>query len=58
MQACRLVRVDVDAEPGLSSRFGVLSLPTVILFAAGEPKAAVHGAQSRERYERTFAEFL
>jgi thioredoxin 1 len=51
----RLVRVDVDAEPGLSSRYGVLSLPTVVLFAGGEPKATVHGAQSRERYERAFA---
>ena len=51
----RLVRVDVDAEPGLSSRYGVLSLPTVVLFAEGEPKATVHGAQSRERYERAFA---
>jgi thioredoxin len=51
----RLVRVDVDTEPELSSRYGVLSLPTVVLFAEGEPKATVHGAQSRERYERAFA---
>jgi thioredoxin 1 len=51
----RLVRVDVDAEPGLSARYGILSLPTVVLFADGEPKATVHGAQSRERYERVFA---
>ena len=37
----RLVRVNVDEEPGLSARYGVLSLPTVILFAGGEPKATV-----------------
>lgn len=54
----RLVRVDVDAEPGLSSRYGVLALPTVVLFAEGEPKATVHGAQSRARYEREFAAYL
>jgi thioredoxin 1 len=54
----RLVRVNVDAEVGLSSRYGVLSLPTVILFAAGEPKATVHGAQSRARFEREFNPFL
>jgi thioredoxin len=54
----RLVRVDVDAEPGLSSRYSVLSLPTVVLFVGGEAKATVHGAQSRDRYERAFAEFL
>lgn len=50
----RLVRVNVDDEPGLSSRYGVLSLPTVILFAGGEPKATVYGAQPRARFEREF----
>ncbi|HKX47729.1 MAG TPA: thioredoxin domain-containing protein [Gaiellaceae bacterium] len=54
----RLVRVNVDQEAGLSSRYGVLSLPTVILFSAGEPKATVHGAQSRSRFEREFAPFV
>ena len=51
-ERARFVRVNVDAEPGLSSRYDVLSLPTVILFAAGEPQDAVYGAQSRSRYER------
>jgi thioredoxin 1 len=54
----RLVRVNVDEEAGLSARYGVLSLPTVILFAGGEPKATVHGAQSCTRYEREFAPFV
>lgn len=54
----RLVRVNVDDEPGLSSRYDVLSLPTVILFADGEPKATVYGAQPRPRFERAFAPFL
>jgi thioredoxin 1 len=50
----RLVRVNVDEEAGLSGRFDVLSLPTVILFVDGEPKATVYGARSRSRYEREF----
>jgi len=54
----RLVRVNVDAEPGISSRYGVLSLPTVILFADGEPKATVYGAQTRDRFEREFSPHL
>jgi thioredoxin 1 len=54
----RFVRVNVDDEPGLSSRYGVLSLPTVILFAGGEPRATVHGAQPRARYEREFGRHL
>jgi thioredoxin len=54
----RLVRVNVDEEAGLSGRYGVLSLPTVILFAGGEPKATVYGTQSRLRYERAFGPFV
>ena len=54
----RRVRVDVDEEPGLSARYGVLSLPTVVLFADGWPKATVYGAQPRKRFEREFAPYL
>ncbi len=57
-ERARLVRVNVDAEAGIASRYGVLSLPTVILFAEGEPKATVYGAQSRERFERDFTPFV
>ena len=54
----RLVRVNVDEEAGLSGRYGVLSLPTVILFAGGEPKATVFGAQPRATFERRFSPFV
>jgi len=54
----RLVRVNVDEEVGLSGRYGVLSLPTVVLFADGQPRATVHGAQPRTRYESEFAPHL
>jgi thioredoxin 1 len=57
-ERARLVRVNVDEEPGLSSRYGVLSLPTVVLFAGGEPKATVHGAQPKARFERDFGPHL
>jgi thioredoxin 1 len=54
----RLVRVNVDENLGVSGRYGVLSLPTVVLFAAGEPKATVYGAQPRARFEREFSPFV
>jgi thioredoxin 1 len=53
-----LVRVDVDANLGVPARYGVLSLPTVILFAGGRPRATVHGPRSRDEYERAFADWL
>ncbi len=46
----RLVRLDLAANLRVPSRYGVLSLPTVIVFAAGEPVETVHGAQPRRRY--------
>jgi thioredoxin 1 len=54
----RLVRLDVDEELGVPGRYGVLALPTVILFADGEPRATVHGAHPRKRYEQAFESFL
>lgn len=54
----RLVRVDVDTNLAVAGRYGVLSLPTVVLFAGGEARATVHGAQSRTAYERAFAAWL
>jgi thioredoxin 1 len=54
----RLVRVNIDAEAGLSARYGVLALPTVVLFSGGEPQATIHGVQPRARYEREFRRHL
>lgn len=46
----RLARLDIDANLAVPARYGVLSLPTVIVFSAGEPGEVIHGAQPRRRY--------
>jgi thioredoxin 1 len=53
-----LVRLNIDEHIGVPSRYGVLSLPTVILFRDGEPRTTVIGARSRAHYEREFAPYL
>jgi thioredoxin 1 len=53
-----LVRIDIDRHVGAPSRYGVLSLPTVILFEAGEARATVVGARPRSHFERAFAPWL
>jgi len=53
-----LVSLDIDANLATPSRYGVLSVPTTILFAGGEARATVVGAQPRRRFERAFAEWL
>lgn len=54
----RFVRLNVDENVGTSGRYGVLSLPTVILFAGGEPRATVLGAQPRSRFDRELGAFV
>ena len=46
----RLVRIDVDANLAVPGRYGVLSLPTVIVFLGGEPVETILGLQPRRRY--------
>ena len=53
-----LLRLNIDEQLGVPSRYGVLSLPTVILFSDGEPRSTVLGARSRSHYEREWAAWL
>src|SRR5690348_5386929 len=53
-----VVKLDVDANPVTAQRYGVLSLPTVILFAGGEPRETVHGARPKKHFEKAFADYL
>jgi thioredoxin len=54
----RLVTLDIDANLVTPSRYGVLSIPTVILFADGEARETVVGPHGKSRYARTFAPYL
>ena len=50
--------MNLDENLGVPSRYDVLSLPTVILFAAGEPRETLVGPHSRRRYEQAFGPYL
>jgi thioredoxin 1 len=54
----RVVALDVDANMGAPSRYGVLTVPTVTLFHGGEPRATVLGAQPRRRFVEAFGPYL
>jgi thioredoxin 1 len=51
-------KLNVDENPVAASRYGVLSIPTVILFAGGEVRESVLGARSRSHYEKAWADWL
>ena len=54
----RLVKLDIDANLRTPSQYGVLSIPTVILFAGGEARETIIGPHGKSRYLRTFAPYL
>jgi thioredoxin 1 len=56
--AVRLVRMNVDENLAVPARYGVLSLPTVMLFRDGDTRVTIHGAHSRTHYESAFAPYL
>src|ERR687886_1848316 len=47
-----VVKVNIDEEPEIASRYGVMSIPTIVLFKDGEPKAAAIGAQPKGPLEK------
>src|SRR5438874_2834751 len=49
----RLVKVNIDEEPALAQKYGVVSIPTIVLFKDGEPAAAAVGAQPKGAIERS-----
>jgi thioredoxin 1 len=48
----KLVEGNKDKEHELQQRYGVASIPTMILFKDGEPSASVIGAQPKGAIER------
>ena len=48
----KVVKLNIDEEQELAMQFGVMSIPTMILFRDGEPAAAVTGAQPKGAIER------
>jgi thioredoxin 1 len=53
-----LVKLDIDSNPRTAARFGVLSLPTVTLFAGGEARETVYGARPKRHFEKKFTPHL
>ena len=43
-----IAKINVDEEPELASQFGVMSIPTLILFKDGQPVDKMVGLQSKD----------
>ena len=50
----KVVKVNVDVNQELAARFGIMSIPTVIMFSGGEVKSQLIGARGQKDYEKEF----
>jgi thioredoxin 1 len=44
-----IVKLNVDENPQTAARYGVMSIPTLILFKAGQPVHQIVGAMPKQR---------
>jgi thioredoxin 1 len=54
----RVVSLDVDENPETQAAYGVLTMPTLMLFRAGEPVKILIGARSKRRLLQELADVL
>ena len=48
----RVVKLNVDDNPGTASKYGIMSIPTMILFKNGEVAKQVIGALPKSRLQQ------
>ena len=51
-------KVNVDDNPGLARKFGVMSIPTMVVLQDGEEAARMVGARNREDIKAAVEEWL
>ena len=54
----KIARVNVDEQSELASQFGIISIPTLLLFKGGEVVNKQVGAGSKAMIEAVFTEFI
>ncbi len=54
----RAVKLNVDDSPDIAQQYGVMSIPTLILFKGGEEKARVVGARGKDAIWREIGQHV
>lgn len=52
----KIIKVDVDQNNSLAGQYGVMSIPTLIVFKNGKPENQMIGFQPKEKLEQLFNE--
>lgn len=54
----RVAKLNVDDNPDTARRYGVMSIPTLILFVGGEERARVVGAKPKDAILRELGDHI
>ncbi|GGX55282.1 thioredoxin family protein [Streptomyces minutiscleroticus] len=54
----KMVQLDVDTNPATTNAYGVLSMPTLLVFRDGEPVRSMVGARSARKLNEELADLL
>lgn len=54
----KICKINVDENPQSSSKYGVMSIPTFIIFKNGKPQETLIGFQQKENLKRKIKEAL
>ncbi|MFD3483979.1 MULTISPECIES: thioredoxin family protein [unclassified Streptomyces] len=54
----KVVQLDVDTNPETMNRYGVLAMPTLLVFRAGEPVKSMVGARPKRRLLQELADVI
>ncbi len=47
------VKIDVDQNPKIATRYGIMSIPALIIFKKGEPVSNIVGFRPKEELKRS-----
>lgn len=54
----KIGKLNVDENQEFSSKYNIMSIPTILLFKNGQPLRSIVGAQSKENYKKAIEEAL
>lgn len=54
----KVAKVNVDENPHTASQFGIMSIPTLIIFKNGQPAQTIIGAQGKDKLKKAIDDVL
>ncbi|MFC8086059.1 thioredoxin [Streptomyces sp. NPDC057340] len=56
--AIEIVKLNIDENPGIAAKYGVMSIPTMNVYKGGEVVQTIVGAKPKSALERELADHL